>query len=119
MYAILRKQPFDAAKLGEAGEALAEFETAHADQPGYAGFLAVDIGEGRQVTVTLWETQQNAAAGRAELGPRVQRLLEPLLTGPSELLGVGEVVAGDLTQRTGDTRRSREGRSVEGSRTAP
>lgn len=96
MYAIVRKQPFDATKLAEASEALGEFETAHAAQPGYAGYLAVDIGEGQRLTVTLWETQRHAAGGRAELGPRVQRLLEPLLTGPSELLGVGEVVAGDL-----------------------
>ncbi len=99
MYAIVRRQPFDAAKLAEASEALAEFDNAHAAQPGYAGYLVVDIGEGRHLTVTLWETQQHAAAGRAALGPRVQALLEPLLTSPSEFLGAGEVVAGDLVRK--------------------
>lgn len=101
MYAIVRKQTFDAAKLAEASEALAEFEAAHSDQPGYAGYVVVDIGEGRQISVTLWETHQDAEAGRAALGPRVRRLLDPLITNPSELLGVGDVVAGDLDRKTG------------------
>lgn len=108
MYAIVRKQPFDATKLAEASEALAEFETAHAAQPGYAGYIVVDIGDG-YLMVTLWETPQHAAAGRAALGPLVQRRLEPLMTGPSELQGVGEVVAGDLTRETGEFRSSTGG----------
>lgn len=99
MYAIVREQRFDPGRLAEAKEALDEFEAMHAEHPGYAGFVAVDVGDARQITITLWESKEHAEAGRVALGPRVQHRLEPLLTEPSALLGVGEVAAGDLIRR--------------------
>jgi hypothetical protein len=47
----------------------------------------------------LWETEQDAKAGQAVLVPHVQRLLEPLMTGPSQLIGAGEVAATDLARQ--------------------
>ena len=96
MYAIIRKNTYDPGKLAQAGPALAEFQALHAAQPGYAGSIDVDTGQGQRIIVNLWQTQQDARAGMTALIPHVQRLLGPLMAGPSQLLGVGEVAATDL-----------------------
>jgi len=99
MYAIIRKNTYDPAKLAHAGPALAEFQALHAAQPGYAGSIDIDAGEGQRIVVNLWQTEQDARAGLAVLVPHLQRLLEPLMAGPSQLVGFGEVAASDLTRR--------------------
>ena len=99
MYAILRQTPYDTERLASAEEALAEFQAVHAAQPGYAGNIVVDAGDGQRFTVTMWESENDAAAARAVLEPHVRRLLQPLTVGPSQLLGVGEVVTTDLTRQ--------------------
>ncbi len=95
MYAVLRQYRYDAAKLAGAERALSDAQALHAAQPGYVGSFVVDDGE-RLTAVNLWATEQAAAAGRTAIGEQVQRLLEPLMAGPSEVIAVGEVVAGDL-----------------------
>jgi hypothetical protein len=75
-----------------------EFQVRHASQPGYQGNIVVDAGNGRVLTVTLWETQEHATAARSVLEPEVQRLLRPLMTAPSQVIGTGPVVATDLTR---------------------
>jgi hypothetical protein len=99
MYAIIRKNTYDPAKLAHASPALAEFRELHAAQPGYAGSIDVDAGDGQRVIVNLWQTEQDARAGMTVLVPHLQRLLEPLMTSPSQLVGVGEVAASDLTRQ--------------------
>jgi hypothetical protein len=99
MYAIIRKNPYDPGKLAQAGPALAEFQALHAAQPGYAGSIEVDTGQGQRIIVNLWQTQQDARAGMTVLVPHVERLLRPLMAGPSELVGSGEVTPTDLTPR--------------------
>ena len=99
MYAIIRKNTYDPGKLAQAGPALAEFQALHAAQPGYAGSIDVDAGDGQRVIVNLWQTEQDARAGLEALVPHLQRLLEPLMTGPSQLVGFGEVAASDLTRQ--------------------
>jgi len=37
------------------------------------------------------------AAARNSIGPAVQRLIEPLMTQPTQLLGTGEVAYTDIT----------------------
>jgi hypothetical protein len=96
MYAILRKNTYDPARLAGAGQALAEFQALHAEQPGYAGSIAVDLGGGQQIALNLWHTQQHANAGMSVLVPHVQRLLEPLMAAPSQFVGAGEVVISGL-----------------------
>ena len=97
MYAIIRKNTYDPGKLEYAGPALAQFQALHAAQPGYAGTIEVDTGAGHRIIVNLWHTEQDARAGMAALVPHVQRLLGPLMVGPSQLIGVGEANASDLT----------------------
>ena len=96
MYAIIRKNTYDPGKLAQAGPALAELQALHAAQPGYAGSIDVDTGHGQRLIVNLWHTEQHARAAMTVLLPHVQRLLGPLMAGPSQLLGAGEAAATDL-----------------------
>ena len=97
MYAIVRENTYDPAKLEQGQDRLAEFQALHVRQPGYRGTLVVDAGAGRWLTVNLWETQEHATAALPALVPVVQRLLEPMMAGPSQLVGTGPVVLTDLT----------------------
>ena len=96
MYAIIRKNTYDPGKLAQAGPALAEFQALHAAQPGYAGSIDIDAGQGQRLIVNLWHTEQHARAAMTVLLPHVQRLLGPLMAGPSQLLAAGEVATTDL-----------------------
>lgn len=98
MYAIVRANTYDPARLAQGRDQLAEFQELHARQPGYRGTLVVDAGDGRWLAVNLWETQEDANAALPALIPVVQRLLEPMMAAPSELIGTGPVVLTDLTR---------------------
>jgi hypothetical protein len=76
-----------------------EFQEAHAARPGYRGTIVADVGGGRFLTVTLWETADAMNAAREALSPVVERLLNPLMTSPSNLLGTGPVVVNDLAPK--------------------
>ncbi len=82
MFAIIRKNTYDPTKLAHAGPALAEFQALHAAQPGYAGSIDIDVGDGQRIVVNLWRTEQDARADLEALVPHLQRLLEPLMAGP-------------------------------------
>ena len=97
MYAIVRENTYDPAKLAQGSEQLAEFQALHARQPGYRGTINVDAGDGRWLIVNLWETEEHAAAALPLMIPVVQRLIEPLMAGPSRLIGTGPAVLADLT----------------------
>jgi hypothetical protein len=99
MYAIIRKNTFSRDKLTRAAGTLAEFRELHSAQPGYVGSVEIEVGDGTHVVVNLWQTERDAQAGMAVLVPHVQRLLQPLMAGPSQFIGAGEVVATDLASR--------------------
>lgn len=95
MYAVVR-ETFYPADLQLADEpAFREFQAEHARQPGYRGTVVVALGEGRHITVTLWNTAEDMHAAREALGPTVGRLLDPMMRAPSNLLGTGPVIAKD------------------------
>ena len=48
--------------------------------------------------LSLWESEEHSAAALSILGPEVGRLLEPLMSHPSELVGAGTVISTDLVQ---------------------
>ena len=99
MYAILRQYPCAASKRGAVGQTLADIQALHGNQPGYAGSLVIDDGQ-RLIAVNLWDTEHAAAAARTAIKPQMQRLLEPLMTDPSELIAAGEVLASDRQERS-------------------
>jgi hypothetical protein len=96
MHAVLRINTYDPAKLAEHPDQLAEFDRIHAARAGYLGTVEVDLGQGRRFVLNLWDTDENRQAALAALGPAVERLVNPLFSAPSELIGVGEVISTDL-----------------------
>jgi len=112
MYAVLRLNSFDPAKLAASREELEEFDRVHAAQPGYVGSVVVDLGESRRFALNLWESEQHSAAAFSVLGPEVQRLLVPLLSSPSKLIGVGTVISSDLAPSTDGRQGSNDGRDA-------
>ncbi len=97
MYAIVRLNTFDEHKLALAAPDLDQFARLHASQPGYAGSLTVALGQGRRLIINLWDSEQHAVTGLSNLRAQVGRVLEPLMTAPSQLLGAGPVVETDLS----------------------
>ena len=98
MYAVFRETTYDPDKPIEESPEFREFQQAHADQAGYKGTVVTNVGEGRYLTLTLWETAGDMHAARKTLGPVVEQLLNPLMMAPSTLLGTGKVVESDLDQ---------------------
>jgi hypothetical protein len=96
MYAIVRETTYDPAALDRGENRVAEFQTLHARQPGYAGTVIVEIGPGRWLSVNLWESEDDASAALPVMRSVVARLLEPMMTAPSKTLGAGRVVLTDL-----------------------
>ncbi len=96
MYAVVRLNSFDVNKLTAGADKLNEFDQTHAAQPGYLGSVVVDLQAGRRLALNLWESEEHAADARSVLGQEVGRLLNPLMSRPSELLGAGPVISADL-----------------------
>lgn len=95
MQAVLRVNSFAPGRLAAGREQLEEFNRIHAAQPGFLGSMTVDLGEGRQFVLNLWDSDEHRVAGLGALGPAVERLINPLLARPSELIGFGPVIASD------------------------
>ena len=96
MYGLVRFSTYDPAALEKGSAQLAEFQALHAALPGYAGTIVIEISPARWVTVNLWDSERDAAAALPTMVPVVQRLLEPMMAGPSELIGSGPVILTDL-----------------------
>lgn len=96
MYAVLRRNTFDPDRLAASTAALEEFDRLHAGQPGFAGAVVVDLDQGRRFALNLWDSPERARAAVEVLSPVVGRLLVPLMTAPSELIGAGPVLSWQL-----------------------
>jgi hypothetical protein len=101
MYAVVRLNSYDPNKLAFAADRLEQFDKTHAAQPGYLGTVVVDAQTDRRLVLNLWESQEHSAAALSVLGPEVARVLNPLMSNPSQLVGVGPVIFTDLTPSTG------------------
>ncbi len=95
-HAVVRLNTVNPRALAAVRDSLREFDRTHAAQPGYLGSLVIDLGSGRQLVVNLWASRQHADTALATLGPEVGRILTPLMTGPSVLIGAGSVLSADL-----------------------
>ena len=98
MYAVFRETNYAPGQPVDERPEFREFQTAHAQRRGDQGTVVAEVGGGRYLTVTLWETVEDMASAREALGPVVQRLLDPLMSAPSKLLGTGPLVVNDLAQ---------------------
>jgi hypothetical protein len=87
MYSVVRENFYDSGKLSRADKEMREFQSIHAAQPDYRGNIVVDLGGGHRLIVTLWESESD-----------IQRLLVPLMTKPSHLVGTRHVVVNDVSR---------------------
>ena len=97
MYAVVRLNSFDPVKLADSSS-LEQFDQIHRAQPGYVGTVVVDLQAGRRLALNLWESEEHSAAALSVVGPEVGRLLEPLMSQPSVLVGAGTVLSTDLVR---------------------
>jgi hypothetical protein len=96
VHAVLRINSFDETKLADAQEDVREFDRIHATQPGFLGNITVDLGEGRRFVLNVWRSAEDAQAGLSVLGREVVRLIEPLMSSPSEIIGTGTIISSDF-----------------------
>jgi hypothetical protein len=96
MHAVIRETSYAPGEpLCETPE-FNEFQREHANLTGYQGTVVVDVGAGRFLTLTLWQTAEDMSAARETMGPVVDRTINPLFTSPPKLLGTGPVVINDI-----------------------
>jgi Antibiotic biosynthesis monooxygenase len=93
MYAILRVNAFDPERLAASADKLQEFDRIHSAQPGFLGTVSVDLEDGRRFLMNIWESAEHARRALPVLAPAVDRLVNPLLSSPSVLVGTGPVVS--------------------------
>ncbi len=98
MFATVRETTFDADKRRQGQAQMDEFFALRDRQPGYAGSVAVDAGNGRTLGVTLWESEAHATAAATVLQPEAERLMAPLWTTPSRVIAQGPVLRSDLVK---------------------
>ena len=98
MFAIVRESTLNADRMRQGQAQIEEFAALLARQPGYAGIVGVDAGDGRTLTVTLWESEAHDQAARAALEPEAARLLGALWTAPSRVIAQGPVLRTDLAK---------------------
>ena len=96
MFAIVRLNTFDLDRLANARQDIEEFDALHAGQPGYVGSLVLDLNQGRRLVINVWQSKEHSEAALGTLAPQVGRLLNPLMTAPSEFLGAGVVISTEL-----------------------
>jgi deazaflavin-dependent oxidoreductase (nitroreductase family) len=99
LYAVVRDNKYDPRNLAQGQRALDEFQALHDRQTGSLGTLVVDAGNDRWITINVWESQEQAMAALPGLIPEVQRLIEPLLAAPSQLIVAGPVRLDTLLDR--------------------
>ena len=54
-----------------------------------------------RLILNLWDSEEHSAAALSVLGPEVGRVLNPVMSEPSELIGVGAVLFTDLIHAPG------------------
>lgn len=81
-----------------AGQAqIEEFQALGQQQPGQRRVIQVDAGEGRIVTLTLWDSEATLEAARPVMAAASERLLSPLRTAPPRRVGYGVVLRDSST----------------------
>ncbi len=98
MYAVVRETTYDLEKRAQGDAQVQEFSRIRAQQPGYLGAVTVDTGNGRMLSMVLWESKEQQEAAGAKLTPEAERLMGPLWTTPARIIESGNVVYNDLIQ---------------------
>ena len=99
MYAVVRESQRRPEGQAQAEADRAEFVALRAQQPGSLGAISLDLGDGRTVTVALWESAQAQQDASAALRQHAERLIFAHTTEPPRIVYQGNVIADDLTTR--------------------
>jgi hypothetical protein len=98
MFATVRETLYDSDKPRPTPAQLNEFRALRERQPGYAGMVAVDAGNGRTIALVLWESEAAAAAAAAVLDAEVLRTIVPLGQSPGQIIAQGPILRTDLAK---------------------
>ena len=98
MFAVVREATYDAKKRASGGKQLEEFARLRDQQAGYRGTVTVEAGDGRTLSLALWESKEQQEAASAKLAPEAERLMGPLWITSARVLGSGEVSHNGLTK---------------------
>lgn len=96
MHAVHRETFYASEVEIQKTEALKAFQRIHEAQPGYVGTIVTTVGEGRYLTITLWETKKDMDKSRETLEKIVEDLLNPIMRFPAILNGTGPVIINDF-----------------------
>lgn len=96
MFAVFRESNYAPGVSLDASPEFQAFQKAHAGLAGYVGTVVTEVGGGRFLTMTLWETERAMLDARTAIAPVVDRFIAPMMTSPAVLLGTGRVVVNDL-----------------------
>ena len=99
MFVRIRESSYHPGAYEQGGAAREEFYALRNQQPGYRGSTMMDAGDGRTVTVTVWESEQAADAAGTILQAQAERLLGPLWNRPSRVVYQGPVIGDEITAR--------------------
>jgi hypothetical protein len=92
MYATVRETFYDPRQLGGGRAQLEAFAAVRARLPGFVGSLAVAAGDGRVVTLVLWESEARASAALALLAPEARRVFGATRAPPARVIAQGPVL---------------------------
>jgi len=98
VFAVVREATYDSEKKASGSSQIEEFSRVRAQQAGYRGSVTVDAGEGRTLTIALWDSEQEQQAASTTLAPEAERLIGPLWKIPARIIGSGEVIHNDVTK---------------------
>jgi heme-degrading monooxygenase HmoA len=99
MYAITRESHLRPGAEEQLRAGREQFAALRAQQPGYQGSMVFDAGDGRIVTIALWDSEEAEVAARTILQPEAARLMTPHLTAPPEVTAHGKVITNELPAR--------------------
>jgi hypothetical protein len=97
MFATVRETLYASGAERPSPAQLNAFRALRERQPGYAGLVAVDAGDGRTIALVLWESEAHAAA-TAVPDAEVQRTRGSLGQPPSQIIAHGPVLRTDLAK---------------------
>jgi hypothetical protein len=97
MYVVVREVILD--NEDQYNAAHREFASILAQTPGLRGTISLDAGEGRHVSIALWDSAAAAQTAGPHLGPHYERLLAPHTASPGRVVYEGPVVTETLTTR--------------------
>jgi len=92
MYVAIRRLKMKPGLIDEAVQRIENgFVPIVSSVPGFVEYVGVEVGEDEGLTISLFETQEQAEESTRRAAEWVKQNLAPLAAGPHEIVAVGEV----------------------------